>query len=163
MVNVPEAERPAPGHDLLQRGDDLGIAAGAQHAVHLGQLLHQLLLVALGQAAGDQQLLQLPLVLEGGQLQNILDGLALGRVDKAAGIEHRHIGPRRLSGHGVARLAHQGHHLFGIHQVLGAAKRYECNLQNRNSPLIFGILQAQQAVGGALKKAGQLHQLFNGR
>ena len=64
---------------------------------------------------------------------------------------------------GVARLAHQGHHLFGIHQVLGAAKRYECNLQNRNSPLIFGILQAQQAVGGALKKAGQLHQLFNGR
>ena len=51
VVDIPEAVGRAPGHQLLQGGDDLGVAAGAHDAVHLGQLLHQLVLIALGQAA----------------------------------------------------------------------------------------------------------------
>ena len=129
VVDIPEAVGRAPGHQLLQGGDDLGVAAGAHDAVHLGQLLHQLVLIALGQAAGDQQLAQLPLLFQLGQLQDILNGLALGGVDKAAGVEHRRVRPLGLGGDLMPGASDQCHHLLGVHQILGAAQGYKCNLQ----------------------------------
>ena len=129
VVDIPEAVGRAPGHQLLQGGDDLGVAAGAHDAVHLGQLLHQLVLIALGQAAGDQQLAQLPLLFQLGQLQDILNGLALGGVDKAAGVEHRRVRPLGLGGDLMPSASDQCHHLLGVHQILGAAQGYKCNLQ----------------------------------
>ena len=129
VVDVAEAAGMAADGHLLQGGDDVGVAAGAQHAVHLGHLLLQLVLVPLGQAAGHQQLAQLARVLQGGQLQDVLDGLALGGVDEAAGVEHRHVRPLRVGHQLIPGIPGQGHHLFGIDQILGAAQGDKCNLQ----------------------------------
>ena len=41
----------------------------------------------------------------------------------AAGVQHRHVGPLRVAGDGVAGVPAQGHHLLGVHQVLGTAER----------------------------------------
>ena len=35
----------------------------------------------------------------------------------------RHVGPLRVAGDGVAGVPAQGHHLLGVHQVLGTAER----------------------------------------
>ena len=129
VVNVPEVGGGVPLHHRLDGGDDVGIAAGAQNPVHLGQLLQDLILVALGKAAGHQQLLQLAGVFQRGDGQNGVDGLTFGRVNKAAGVDHRHVGPLGLSGDGIARRPAQSHHLLGVHQILGTAQGYECNFQ----------------------------------
>ena len=127
-VNPLKVLRPLPGHQLLHGGNHIGVAAGSQHAVHLGQFLTNVIGVALGQASGHQQLLQLAGLLELGQLQDIFNGLALGRLNKPAGIQHRHVSPLRLSGDRVTCLAAQGHHLLGIHQVLRTAQGDKGNL-----------------------------------
>ena len=57
-----------PGHQLLHGGDHVGIAPRAQHSVHLGQFLADVVGIALGQAAGHQQLFQLALLFQMGQL-----------------------------------------------------------------------------------------------
>ena len=110
-------------HEFRDGGHDVGVAAGAQHTVHLGQLRPDVVGVPLSEAAGDQQLFQLALRLELPQLQNVVDGLALGRLDEAAGVKHRHVRALRLAGDNKARRPAQGHHLLGVYQILGAAKR----------------------------------------
>ena len=129
MVDVPEVGGGVPLHDGLDGGNDVGVAAGAQDTVHLGQLLQDLILVALGKAAGHQQLFQFTCAFQRGDGQNGVDGLTFGRVNKAAGVDHRYVGPLGLSGDGVARRPAQSHHLLGVHQILGTAQGYECNFQ----------------------------------
>ena len=50
-VDIVEAPGTAAGHDLLNGRDNVLIAASTQDTVHLGKLLGDLLLVALGHAA----------------------------------------------------------------------------------------------------------------
>ena len=126
-----------PCHQFLDGGHHVGVAAGAQHAVHLGQFGADVIGVALGETAGDQQLFQLALFLQLSQLQNIFDGLALGGVDEAAGVEHRHVGPFRVCGDGIARLLAQGHHLLGIDQIFGAAQGNKCNFIRHVKRLLY--------------------------
>ena len=109
----------------MDRSYHIGIAARAQHAVHLGQLLPDAVGIPLAEAAGHQQLFQFALPLQLSQLQDMVNGLALGRLNEAAGVEHRHVRPLRLSGDGKAGVPAQSHHLFCIHQVFGAAKGHK--------------------------------------
>ena len=127
-VDVPEAAGPLPGHDGLHRLHDVPVAAGAQNAVHLGQLLRDLLPVALRHAPGDQDLFQLPLLLQRRHAEDVLDGLLVGAGEKAAGVDHRHVGPLRCIGQGVARLAAQGHHLLAVDHVFLAAQGDEMDV-----------------------------------
>ena len=60
-VDVVKAPGVVPGHHVLHRGDDVLVAAGSQDAVHLGQLCGNVLAVALGHAAADQDPFQLSL------------------------------------------------------------------------------------------------------
>ena len=103
-VDVAQVAGPQAGasHHLVNGGADVPVAAGAQDAVHLRQLVQNVLLVPLGHAAGDQDLLDPALRLELRHGENVVDGLALGRVDKAAGVHHHHVGPLRLCLDGVA-------------------------------------------------------------
>ena len=98
------------------------IAAGAQHAVHLGQLREDLLLIALGQTAGDQELLHPALGLFLADGDNVVDGLALGGVDEAAGVDHHQIHVLGLRADLPAGGLHQIHHLFAVDLILGAAE-----------------------------------------
>ena len=152
-VDALEVLRVLPGHELLHRRHHVGVAAGAQHAVHLGQLFPDVVRVALGEAARHQQLFQLALVLQLGELQNVLDGLAFGGLNKAAGVQHRHVGPLRVAGDGVAGVPAQGHHLLGVHQVLGTAERdkgYFVWHHHRSNVFLFFSQEIPPSADGGL-------------
>jgi hypothetical protein len=112
-------------HHLLQGGHDVAEAAGAHDAVDFRQLLQNVRLIALTQAAGDQDLPDLPLLLQLGGGQNGVDGLAFGAVDEAAGVDDHHVAAGAVLLDGDARLQAQGHHLLGVDPVLVAAQGYE--------------------------------------
>ena len=124
-VDVAEAAGRAAGDDLLQRRDDLAVAARAHDAVHLRQLVQDLLLIALGEAAGDEDLAHQPLLLQRRHGEDGVDGLLLGAVDEAAGVDDHHVRAGVFSLQGVPGVPAQGHHLLGVDQVLGTAKGYE--------------------------------------
>ena len=126
-VDIAEVLRLLPCHQLLHRRCHVGIAAGAQHPVHLGQLGADVVGVPLGETASHQQLFQPPGLFQFRQLQNIFDGFALGGLNEAAGVQHRHVGPVRVAGNSVPRPAAQGHHLLGVHQILGTAEGNKCD------------------------------------
>ena len=115
-------------HDLVNGRGDLAVTAGAQNAVHLGQLPQHILLVPLGHAAGDQDLFHLAGLFQLRHFQNVVDGLLTGRGQEAAGVHHHHIRPLRGADDGVARRLNGGHHLLTVHLVLGAAQGNKRNL-----------------------------------
>ena len=120
------------GKNITDKAQSL-IAAGAENAVHLGHLLKDLLLVALAQAAGDQDLAHQTGLLQPGGLQNVVDGFRSRRIDEAAGVDDHHIGVHQLGFHTVARLLDPIHHPLAVHLVLGAAQGNKTNF----SHLIF--------------------------
>ena len=129
-VDVAHAAGPQAGipHHLVDGIADVAVAAGAQDAVHLRQLLQHVLLVPLGHAAGDDDLFHLASALQLRHLQDVVDGLLAGGLQKAAGVHHHHVGPFRLSLDGVTGGLDSGHHLLAVHLVLGAAQRDKGNV-----------------------------------
>ena len=121
-VDAAEKAGRAARRDLLQGIHDVHIAAAAQNAVHLGQFREDLLAVALGKAAGHQNLFDPALRLQLRGAEDMIDGLGLGAVDKAAGVDDHHVRRRVLPAQGVAAVAHQGHHLLTVDQVFCAAQ-----------------------------------------
>ena len=57
-IEVTKVPGMLPGHHVLHGGDDVLVAPGAQDAVHLRQLRGDVLPIALGHAAGHQDLFQ---------------------------------------------------------------------------------------------------------
>ena len=111
----------------LNGGDDLRVAAGAQNPVHLGQLLLNVPLIPLGQAAGDQDFPHQTLLFQGGGSQDIVDGLGFGRVDKAAGVDDHHVASHDVLLDGVSGFLNPVHHPLAVHLILGTAKGNESN------------------------------------
>ena len=107
---------------------DAAVAAGAENAIHLGKLREDLVLIALGKAARHEDLAHLTSTFKLRHLQNGVDGLAFGAVDKTAGVDDHHIGTGLVLLQLHARIAAQGHHLLHIHEILGTAKRNKRNL-----------------------------------
>ena len=76
-----------------QPGRDVGVVVEAEHGVGLGQRLGELLAVALGQAADRHDGLAAgPVRLEVGGLEQRVDGVLLGCLDEAAGVDHHRVG-----------------------------------------------------------------------
>ena len=124
-VDVGEAARALPGHQLAQGGDDVAVAAGSHHAVDLRELVDDLLLIALGETSRDEDLAEPAVRLELRHRQNGVDGLGLRAVNEAAGVDDHGVGALGLLLQLDPRLAAQGHHLLGVDQILGAAKGNE--------------------------------------
>jgi hypothetical protein len=115
-----------------QRFDDGGDIAGAEDGVDLRNLGLQLVAVALGQAAGDDEGLTGPGLLELGHLQNGVHRLLLGLVDERAGVDDQHLGPGGVARQLVARLLGQPEHHLGIDEVLRAPERDHSDLHLRS-------------------------------
>ena len=102
--------------------------AHAEKGVHLGQLLQDLLTVALGQTAGDDDALQGAVLLKPGLVQDVVDGLLLGALNEGAGVDDDDVRVDILRGQLVARGHHLMEHDLGIQLVLGTAKGNESDL-----------------------------------
>ena len=112
----------------LDGGHDLGVAASAQNAVHLGHLLCNVPLIPLRQAAGDQNLSHQPLRFQLGSLQNVVDGLGFGGVDKPAGVDDHHVAAHNVLLDGVSGFLHPVHHPLTVHLIFRAAKGNKSNI-----------------------------------
>ena len=106
----------------LHRRDDVVIAARSQDAVHLGHFPQNFLLIALRKAAGDQDLTDDPLLLQRAHGQDIINGLALSRVDKAAGVDDNHIRALDAAQQLITGLLKQIHHLLRVDLVFCTAQ-----------------------------------------
>ena len=80
-----------PVEDGPQVGGHVGVGVEPQHGVGLGQLVGELLAVALGQAADRDDLLRPGVPLAGGGLEEHVDRVLLGLLDEAAGVDHRDV------------------------------------------------------------------------
>ena len=111
-------------------GEDGFKLAGADDCVDLGDVLLDLVAVALDQAAGDDEALGfaavLLLVLD--HLEDGVDGLLLGGVDEAAGVDDEDLGVFGVGGELAAGVVEQAHHDLGVDEVLGAAEGDEADL-----------------------------------
>ena len=134
--------------DVLRRiagkaGDDGGqrlVAAQAHHGVHFRNLLHDLLLVALGQAAGDHHLqVGVGLLVLAGR-EDVLNGLGFGAFNEAAGVDDDAVGLRKLRRGGVAVLDEGMAEHVRVHLIFGAAQRNDGNFHRVWFPfsLLFG-------------------------
>ena len=131
-------------HDGRQRG----VGANADNGVDLGDLLHDLLLVALGQAAGDDDLQVRVLLLVLAGHQNVLDGFGLGGLDKAAGVDDDDVCFGRVRHGGVAVLDEGVAENVGVHLVFGAAEGDDRNL-HRTSFIYSMFLRCQSSASAA--------------
>ena len=122
-VDVAElADGLAAVQQAVRHGDDVVIAARAEHAVDLRHLLQDLVLIALRQAACHEQSADAALLLQRAHGENVVDGLALGRVDKAAGVDDHEIRAVHILLQGVACLLQAIEHLFCVDLIFGTAK-----------------------------------------
>ena len=112
-------------HHLLQRRDDVTEAAGSHDAVDLRQLLQNVRLIPLAETARYQNFAHLTGGLQLRRRQNGIDGLTLGAVDEAAGVDDHHVAAGAILLHGMSGLQAQGHHLLGVHPVFVAAQGYK--------------------------------------
>ncbi len=106
---------------------DVRVVVEAEHAVGLRQRVRQLLAVALGHAAHRHDGLGSAVPLEVIGLQEGVDGVLLGGVDEATGVDD---GDVRVGGvlHEVPAVRLQAAcELLRVHLVTGAAKSDECD------------------------------------
>ena len=90
-ADIPEEASFCSGKRGFHSLGDACDACGSDDGVKLGDLLENFILIALSHTACGDQNLQLPRLLETRQFENAVDTLFLGVVNKAAGIDNRHL------------------------------------------------------------------------
>jgi len=111
-------------------GEDGFELAGADYGVYFGDVLLDFVAVALDEAAGDDDATRfaavLLLVLD--HLEDGVDGLLLGGVDEAAGVDDDDLGVFGARGELGSVVVEETHHDLGVDEVFGAAERDEAYL-----------------------------------
>ena len=111
-----------PMEQPLHNGINGLVGGTAYNGVHLGDLFLDLAAVALGKAAGNDDLQVRVLLLVGAGFQNVFNGFGLGALDKAAGVHKDDIGFSQI-GHGLVPGRQQDvHHHIQIHLIFRTAK-----------------------------------------
>ena len=120
-------------HDL----HDVGVLTDADDRVDLRHLLADVILVALGQTACHDELLDVAGLLVLRHVEDVLDGLHLRRFNEAAGVDDDGVAPLDVSGDGEARPCQFIQHELGVDLVFRAAKADHSNgflCSHRSSP-----------------------------
>ena len=104
---------------------DIAVCADADDRINLGNLLKYLVAVALGEASGDNDRADESVFFEADHLQNCVDSLLLGGVDKRAGVDYNCVEALeivRIFKSGVLKLCK---HQLTVDLILRAAERHE--------------------------------------
>ena len=125
-----------PRHDRPQLGGDVGVVVEAEHGVGLGQRLGEVLAVALGQAADRDDGLGAATVacggLQVGSLEQGVDGVLLGGLDEAAGVDHHRVGVLGVLDEDEATRLEPSGKLLGVDLVAGTAQGHDSDLQRND-------------------------------
>ena len=136
-ADVVEALIFLPVQDLLRRVDNVVIRARAEHTVDLRHLVHDLLLIALGQTAGDENLPDTALLFERAHGQNVVDGLFLGRIDETAGVDDHQLHPIGVRQNFISGLPQQIEHLLGVDLIFGTTERDHADRMRHSSSSVI--------------------------
>ncbi|GAA3216319.1 hypothetical protein GCM10020256_18520 [Streptomyces thermocoprophilus] len=117
----------AAGEDGLQAVGDVGVVVEAEDAVGFGEGFGEFLAVPLGHAADRDDGLGSAVSLEVVGLEEGVDGVLLGGVDEAAGVDDGDIGVRGVLHELPAVRLQTACELFRVHLVTSAAKGDECD------------------------------------
>ena len=129
------------------RVHDLWHFAGSEHRIDFRNLRAQLVAIALGQAAGDDQSLAGAGLLVLGHLEDRVDRLLLGFVDERAGVDDEHVGVGGIAGELMPLFLGEPEHHLGVDEVLGAAERdhsnfHACNVFSPGSSVFWSLAQS---------------------
>ena len=113
---------PRAAQSLLDPVRQGGILIDAQQQINLRQLGHQILFIALAEAARDDEEPALSGLLIFRHLQNRVDGFLLGGIDKAAGIHHQNVRLGRVGNNPEPPVPQQTQRSLRIHPVFIAAQ-----------------------------------------
>ena len=118
----------AAREDRLQVRAHVAVGVEAEHGVGLGQLVGELLAVALGEAAdGDDLLRAAAVALEVGGLEQRVDGVLLGLLDEAARVDDGDVGLGRVVDETPALREQPTGQLLGVDLVARAPEGDECD------------------------------------
>ncbi len=117
----------AAGQDGLQAVRDVRVVVESEDAVGFGQRLGQFLAVSLGHAAHRHDGLGSAVALEVVGLQQRVDGVLLGGLHEATGVDHGDVGVRGVLDELPAVRLQTACELLGIHLVTSAAESDECD------------------------------------
>ncbi len=114
-------------------GEDGFEFAGADDGVDLGDVALDLVAVALDQASGDDEALGAAAVLGlvPDHLEDGVDGLLFGGVDKGAGVDDEDFGVAGVGGELGSVVLEQAHHDLGVDEIFGAAEGDEADFGAR--------------------------------
>lgn len=108
---------------LAQLGDEPFHVRQAEEEIHLGNVLAQLILVALNHASDSHHGLRPAGFLVGARLEDRLNGLLLRGGDEAAGVHDDDLGSVDIR-RDLGTVSHErGHHPLGVHRVLVTSER----------------------------------------
>ena len=113
------------GEDRAQAGRDVGVVVEAEDGVGLGQRLGEVLAVALGQAAHGDDGAGAAVLLEVGGGEQGVDGVLLGRLDEAAGVDHDRLGVLGVVDEAEAVGGEPSGQLLGVDVVAGAPEGHQ--------------------------------------
>jgi hypothetical protein len=148
-------------------GEDGFEFAGADDCVYFGDVLSNFVAVALDEATGYDYALGfaavLLLVLD--HLEDGVDGLLLGGVDEAAGVDDDDLGVFGAGGEFGSVVVEEAHHDLGVDEVFGAAEgdeayfgAYQCGgfdyfsfgcCRRSHSLLVYQFCGVEALIGGA--------------
>ena len=100
--------------------------SGANNGVNFRNVLLDFVAITLDEAARDDELAGVALSLEASHLEDGVDRLLFGRVDKAAGVDDEDLGIFGTRSQVCAGAVEQAHHDLGVDEVLGTPR--ETNL-----------------------------------
>ena len=147
ILLLAEAHHTLAGEHVIQHIHDIPVVSDADDRIRFGEQVGSLLLVALRQTSGEDDLLQRPLFFQGSQLQNGLDGLLLGGLDKSAGVYDCNVSFSRLGHKLVAMGTQLRQHALRIHQILGTSER---NHPNTNWHMFLYSLLFSENLSGCV-------------
>ena len=110
-----QAPRRQLGHETVQVGE-------SEEQVDLGELLQQLLLVALDQTPDGHHRFDVALLFQLRRLEDRVDRLSLRRVDEPAGVDEDHLGVGQVGRHDRPVADQLAHEPLGIDGGLVAAE-----------------------------------------
>jgi hypothetical protein len=162
VVRLTAGRKPGGGEDGFE-------FSGADYSVYFGDVLLDLVAVALDETAGDDDALGFSsvgaadFVLD--HLEDSVDGLLLGGVDEAAGVDDDDLGVFGSGGEFGSVVMEEAHHDLGVDEVFGAAEgdeayfgAYQCGgfdyfsfgcCRRSHSLLVYQFCGVEALIGGA--------------
>ena len=116
--------------------------AGADHRVHFGNLLADVVAETLDHAARDNQFLRAAEFFVLGHFQDGVHRFFLRRLDEAAGVNDQDVGFARARRKFVTSARENAHHHLAIHEVLRASQADKSDFLHAERS--FGVLRNTQ-------------------